>query len=79
MTFDPARFQQTLNSPIERTPGRQDCIMAQQLKKLLMADKPAVPDEPEQRNVSVCCDHEAAFHVPHQGEIVPPTRVNVAR
>lgn len=53
--------------------------MAQQLKELLMADEPAIPDQSEQRNVSVCCDHEAAFHVPHQAEIVPPTRVNVAR
>ena len=53
--------------------------MAQQLKELLMADEPAIPYQPEQRNVSICCDDEAAFRVPHQAEVLPPTRVNVAR
>jgi hypothetical protein len=53
--------------------------MAQQLKELLMADEPAIPDESEQRNVSICCDNEATFHVPHQAEVFPPIRANVAR
>ena len=53
--------------------------MPQQFKELLMADEPAIPDQAEQRNVSICCDDEAAFHVPHQADAFPPTRVNVAR
>ena len=53
--------------------------MPQQLKELLMADEPAIPDQPEQWDVSICCDDEAAFHVPHQAEVFPPTHVNVAR
>ena len=53
--------------------------MPQQFKELLMADEPAIPDQTEQRNVSTCCDDEAAFHVPHQAEVFPPTRVNAAR